>query len=109
MNTQIQQVPAQRVKEAIDLHESCIIIDVRTPEEYSRGNIEGSLNYPWETIDRLLPAKISDTDTTIYVYCLSGSRSMHAAASLMALGYTKVFDMQSGLLAWRALGYPLVG
>ena len=45
---------------------------------------------------------------TIYVYCLSGSRSNVAVETMVQLGYKKVFSMTSGLLMWRSKKYPLV-
>lgn len=38
-------------------------------------------------------------NATIFVYCRSGRRSALAAASLVKLGYTKVFDL-GGIIDW---------
>jgi len=44
----------------------------------------------------------------IFVYCLSGSRSVHAVDVMVKPGYTNVFDMEHGLLGWRAKYFPVV-
>jgi rhodanese-related sulfurtransferase len=85
-----------------------VIIDVRTPEEYSRGNIEGSINIPIDLISSKIEDIIPDKEKTIYLYCLSGSRSASAAHQLMLLGYKNIYNMTSGLLAWRANKFPLI-
>jgi len=85
-----------------------ILLDVRTPGEYGKGKIEGSINIPVDTISNEVATKLPDKNTTIYVYCLSGSRSNVAVETMVQLGYTKVFSMTSGLLMWRSKKYPMV-
>lgn len=84
-----------------------VIIDVRTPQEFERGAVSGSINIPLDTIQRSLVEKFPQKDIPLYLYCLSGSRSCVAAEKIEALGYTNVHDVQNGLLAWRMKGYPL--
>ncbi|PJE62686.1 rhodanese-like domain-containing protein [Candidatus Roizmanbacteria bacterium CG10_big_fil_rev_8_21_14_0_10_39_6] len=100
------QVEATVVKKAIDTKEDISIIDVRTPQEFSKGNIPGSINIPVEQIEKV-ESIFTDKSKRIYVYCLSGSRSVYAVSSMMKLEYSNVLDMKSGLLAWRSSGYPL--
>ncbi len=49
---------------------------------------------------------LKDKKQTIYIYCLSGSRSIQATESLRKMGYENAFNVKSGLLAWRAKRYP---
>lgn len=84
-----------------------VILDVRTPDEFSRGAIEGAINIPLdqlaENMEQLIPFK------TIYVYCLSGGRSQVAMAQLSANTEIKgeLFNLVSGVLGWRNMRYPL--
>jgi rhodanese-related sulfurtransferase len=103
-----QQVTAEDVKHAIDTKEKCIVLDVRTQEEYERGRIAGSIHVPVDTVESKILTVIPDTSAKIYVYCFSGSRSVYAVDVMTKLGYTNVFDMAHGLLAWRAKQYPVV-
>ena len=59
-----------------------------------------------EVEDRLadLPAR----EAKIVLYCRSGSMSAIAARTLVAAGYTNVWNLDGGMNAWRALGYPVV-
>jgi rhodanese-related sulfurtransferase len=103
----VPQVPAEVVKRALDGKENCILLDVRTPGEYARGKIAGSINLPVDKVDCDVLKVIPDKSAKVYVYCLSGSRSVHAVDAMVKLGYTNVFDMEHGLLAWRAKYFPV--
>jgi phage shock protein E len=103
----VPSVSAEECKHAIDTNQSIVIVDVRTPQEYIRGNINGSINIPLDTISENILKIIPEKDKKIFVYCLSGSRSIHAVEIMKKLGYTNVFDVSHGLLAWRIQGYPL--
>lgn len=102
----IPQVTAQDVKNAIDSHEDYVLLDVRTPEEFTKGHINGSINVPLDKLRNAVERTVADKNKKIYVYCFSGSRSAQAVAAMVQLGYKNVFDMKSGMLAWRANKYP---
>lgn len=101
----VPQIDVSDVKKAIDAKEDVILLDVRTPQEYAKGSIVGSINIPVDEVQDKIKKSIPDKDRTIYVYCLSGSRSVLAVAAMVDFGYQHVYDIKSGLLAWRAKGY----
>lgn len=84
-----------------------VIIDVRTDEEYQKGHIEKSIHIPLSKLTEQIGSVISNKDTHAYLYCLSGSRSDMGAEILEQLGYTHIYSMTNGLLAWRMKAYPL--
>jgi rhodanese-related sulfurtransferase len=104
----VPTVEAEEVKKAIDAKESCIIVDVRTPGEYLRGKLQGSVNLPVELVETKAKTLFPDVKQKIYVYCLSGARSSVAVDSMRTLGYSNVFSMSHGLLAWRVKYFPVV-
>ena len=71
--------------------------------------IEGtdlSISFPEiEANPDLLPG---DKDTRVVVYCRTGSTSQVAVESLARLGYTDVYNLQGGMIAWQSAGYPLI-
>jgi len=75
-----------------------LIIDVRTPEEYKEGHIEGSLNIPVEKIGEAMSWLIKDVP--VVIVCESGNRSAHAVTILKANGFEKVYNGGS----WDSLG-----
>ena len=103
----VPTIEAEDLKKAIDVKEKCTVLDVRTPGEFSRGKIQGSINISVEEIQNRIESALPDKKQKIYVYCLSGARSSVAVETMLALGYTNVFHMSHGLLGWRAKYYPV--
>ena len=87
--------------EAIEMMESekdYIIVDVRTPEEFADGHIDGAINIPLDTISTSIP-ELPNKNQLIMIYCRSGNRSNQAANKLDDLGYTNVIDF-GGINTW---------
>jgi len=84
------------------------ILDVRTPEEYAEGHIEGALlaNYNGEAFkeDAL---KVLDKGKKVAVYCRSGRRSALAAEILSKEGFT-LYNLETGINGWTKDNKPLV-
>ena len=76
------------------------IVDVRTQSEYDSGHIAGAVLVPLDTIGSEQPSALPDKDANLIVYCRTGVRSAQASASLAAMGYTHVNNMQGGITAW---------
>ena len=73
------------------LAEGAIIVDVRSPAEFSSGYIENSLNIPvGELMSKL--EYLKDKDQTIITCCASGMRSGAAKQLLVAKGYKHVIN-----------------
>ena len=76
-----------------------IILDVRTPGEFSEGHIPDALNLPNESIGVENIPMLPDKEQLIMVYCRSGNRSKQAAEKLVKLGYTNVVEF-GGIIDW---------
>ena len=76
-----------------------IILDVRTPEEFSEKHIPGAINIANETIGSEEIPELPDKDQLILVYCRSGNRSKQASEKLVALGYTNIIEF-GGINDW---------
>ena len=79
--------------------ENAVLLDVRTPQEYSEGHIPGSKNVPLQTLDKVRSV-VENKDTELFVYCYSGARSRQAAAALEQMGYTNVRNI-GGIAAYQ--------
>lgn len=80
----------------------CIIIDVRSLEEYTSGHIQNAVSLPNELIQAESPqinAVLPDKEQAVLVYCRSGKRSKQASDKLVALGYTHIYDI-GGIIDW---------
>jgi len=84
-----------------------IVLDVRTPQEYSRGHIANSTLISISDRDFTNKASMLQKDKPIYIYCLSGSRSRVAADYLVKNGFKQVYNLQSGIIDWQRNNLPL--
>jgi len=82
-----------------------MLLDVRTPEEYAEGHIAGAKLIPVQ----VLSEHLNDVpkDKQVYVYCHSGARSARASKLLAANGFSHIENMEGGIVAWKAAGYPV--
>ena len=89
-----RKIGFKQAKELLDTEAEIRFFDVREEEEYVTGHADGAELFPLGTIDEESAAEaIPSLDTPVLVYCRSGMRSMAAATRLLALGYTRVYDM----------------
>lgn len=82
-----------------------VILDVRGASEYKEAHIPGALNIHAGRV--LQSMEQIPRDQPVIVHCLSGDRSSIAISALMAHGYTNLFNLTGGILAWQQQGYPL--
>ncbi len=106
-----QSAPIEvEVSEASELiaQGNVLLLDVRTPGEVNQGYIDGAQNLNISTWDEF-KAGVDQLDKTepVMVYCKVGGRSHQAAVYLVENGFTKVYDMKGGILAWEKAGEPL--
>lgn len=68
------------------------LIDVRTPEEFASGHLQGAVNIPYDQISSRLAEVGGDKGQPVVVYCRSGKRSAKAKDTLEGLGYSHVIN-----------------
>lgn len=83
------------------------VIDVRTPEEFEEGRLEGAVNIPVESDDFDAQVEPLARDATYVVYCASGRRAGIAADRMEELGFTDVYNA-GGLEDVAGVVAPLV-
>ncbi|WP_371815092.1 rhodanese-like domain-containing protein [Exiguobacterium sp. s154] len=82
-------------------NEEIMLLDVRESSEYKGGHIGGAVNAPLSSLDaNQLPYP---KDEPIYVICRSGNRSAQAASQLQDAGYTEIYDVSGGMMAWESI------
>jgi molybdopterin/thiamine biosynthesis adenylyltransferase/rhodanese-related sulfurtransferase len=82
------------------------VLDVREPDEYQEGAIEGAIHIPRGHLESQIENRITDKATPIVVYCAGGVRSAFAAKTLQELGYQTVESMAGGFGRWKDEGRP---
>lgn len=85
-----------------------VVLDVRTPGEFAAGHIENAINIDVEGMT--FDSEISKLDKNVEyaLYCHSGRRSAIAAEKMTKAGFTKVANLEGGIISWQGAGYPLV-
>lgn len=94
-----QRISHEDAQARMDSGDDIIILDVRTPDEFSAGYIKGAINLPVNQIRNKAAEILPDKDAEILIYCRSGNRSKTASLELLSLGYTNVFDF-GGIMGW---------
>lgn len=83
------------------------IVDVRTPDEFAEGHLEGAQNIDWNNADFSINVGALDKSKPVLVYCHSGNRSTQAAEYLAKNGFTNVYELDGGISAWETAGKPI--
>lgn len=91
-----------------DAPDDLVVLDVRTPEEFAEGHIEGATMLDFYRDDFGEQLAQLDPDVPYVVYCRSGNRSGETRAMMVELGFTDVEDVDGGILAWAGAGLPIV-
>lgn len=96
-------------KDKIAATAEAVILDVRTPEEFQKGNIGQSVNIDYRNESFKTDIAKLDKSKPYFVYCLSGARSGAAAGYMRSIGFKTVYEMKGGILAWQKNNLPLTG
>ena len=83
------------------------VIDVRTPDEYFGGHISEALNYDWNGTNFDKQVATLKKNEPVFVYCRSGGRSASAVRRMKSLGFTQVFELDGGIMAWEGAKMPV--
>ena len=84
-----------------------IVLDVRTPREYTAGHLAGAVNLNLRAADFAAQAARLDKGRTYLVHCAVGARSASACQKLGAMGFTNLVNLKTGLNGWEAAGEPV--
>ena len=84
-----------------------ILVDVRTPDEFSEGIIEGAVNIDFK--DPSFGEKINALDKSkpYFLYCLSGKRSGDAAKQMDSVGFKSIYMLKGGYKTWKNEGLEI--
>jgi len=94
-----EKITPEQAKKLMESEKNIIILDVRTPEEYTQRRIKNSVLIPDYELEAAAPQKLADKNQLILVYCRSGRRSEASAKLLVGMGYTNVKDF-GGIIDW---------
>ena len=97
-------VSATQLKAMLD-KKDFTFVNVHIPYEGEIAKTDAFI--PYDEIEKNLDKLPADKNAKIVLYCRSGRMSAIAAETLVRLGYTNVWNMEGGMIAWGTLGLPL--
>lgn len=81
---------------------NAVILDVRTPDEWSRGIIPGAINIDiYKGQGFIDEVEQLDKSKNYYVYCAAGARSGQACRVMAQLGFNTAYNLTGGFSQWR--------
>ncbi|MFM8433594.1 MAG: rhodanese-like domain-containing protein [Bacteroidota bacterium] len=86
---------------------SYVIVDVRTPREFSEGHLVGAQNLDFSGDDFTSSIASLDRTSNYLVYCNNGRRSAMATEQMKDAGFMKITDLKGGITAWKEARLPL--
>jgi sulfur-carrier protein adenylyltransferase/sulfurtransferase len=81
-----------------------LIIDIREEREYVLGHIEGAIRLDRNTLESKVLEVAPELDTSIVIYCATGTACAATTETLRRLGYQKIFSLKGGLQNWLEAG-----
>ena len=80
------------------IKQGAVLVDVRSPQEYREGHLDGAISIPDYQIRRTVTRLIENKEQLIVVYCSTGHRSQEAQRILENMGYNNVYNVYEGVL-----------
>lgn len=85
-----------------------IVLDVRTPAEFTEGHLPGAVNIDVSSPDFATRIASLDKAAPYAVYCRSGNRSAAAVQAMQGQGFTGMYHLGGGISAWQSAGGEVV-
>lgn len=95
-----QRISQAEAYEIMQKESGCIILDVRTLDEYQEGHIKNAKLLPLQNIPQDIDKVLKDKNQLILIYCRSGNRSKQAAVKLVEAGFKNVKEF-GGIIEWK--------
>lgn len=84
-----------------------ILLDVREDSEYKQGHLANTQHIPLGQLAKRLGEVEKFRDRTLIAYCRTGNRSSSAAQLLSKHGFTSVYNLAGGIVAWQNANLPI--
>jgi rhodanese-related sulfurtransferase len=106
-------VDVTEVQKRIESGEEIVLLDVRTPGEFSGGHPASAVNVPLAELTGRLIANAEEMDglraAPIFVVCRTANRSPSAARILKKKGFANISVVKGGVNAWKRAKLPMEG
>ncbi|MDN5202532.1 rhodanese-like domain-containing protein [Fulvivirgaceae bacterium BMA10] len=108
---QIKNIDVATAHQLLNQDKNMVVLDVRTPEEFAAGHIEGAVNINIQ--DKNFPKKVGELDKTksYIVHCaanVENGRSDKSLEIMTSSGFNSLMSMEGGFAAWQQDGRSVV-
>ena len=100
-----EEIDPETLATWIEKGEAIKLIDVRSPEEYAQGIIEGGELLPLHMVPLQMPE--AKEGEKLVIYCRTGMRSGQACGYLSQQGIKGAMNLRGGIVSWARQGYPV--
>lgn len=87
----------QEMKDMVRNNNNVILLDVRSPQEFEEGHLDGAINIPTYEIYSKASKILTDKEAIIIAYCTLGVRSKNVIKILKKMGYKNLYHLDSGI------------
>lgn len=88
-------------------HKDAVVVDVRPAADFSKGHIINAINIPMNGFSKQIATLEKHKDQPIIITCRSGAQSSQACSQLRKQGFSEVFNLHGGILAWQNANLPV--
>jgi rhodanese-related sulfurtransferase len=96
-----------QAQELLKEGDNVVVLDVRTPDEFTQGHIQDAVLMPVQLLEQNLAELDESKNKKILVYCASGMRSVAASRILSENGFTAI-NLKGGIGQWKSDGFEVV-
>ncbi|MFC1925093.1 rhodanese-like domain-containing protein [Chloroflexota bacterium] len=101
-------ITSEELKNMLGNDGKIFLLDVREPDEFASGHIEGAVNIPVQDLPNRTRELPEEFGRSIVSICLSGARSAYATMFLKVYGYSNIRNLDFGMTGWMDKGLPVV-
>jgi rhodanese-related sulfurtransferase len=106
----IDEIDVHQLKKLLENYngKDSLIFDCREQDEWDQGHLAKINLIPLSQLEARFEELKPFTDLPIYIHCRSGKRSMNACLFLQSQGFSELYNVEGGILAWNEAGYPII-
>ena len=98
----MSDIDQNKWRSQLESEEDCLIIDVRTPEEFEELRLPNSINIDfYNPQDFMQELEKLDKNKVYYIYCRTGSRSANTCELMKEIGFAKTYNLLGGITEWE--------
>lgn len=100
----VKNIGANEAEKLLKENKKVVVLDVRTPKEFSAGHIAGATNINFNAADFEKKLAALDKSQPYLVHCAVGGRSAKARELMKTQQFKSIYHLEGGIKAWEKAG-----